>query len=71
MMANHSKIVSDIACFTAHFSRIVGAMNLLPMHQRPITLSLGTGKVSIDLAKGDHCIGRSIQLGNDMIITDF
>ena len=77
MMANHSKIVSDIARFTAHFTCIVGAMNLLPVYQRPITFSLGMGKISIDLPKGDHCHssglnhcnGRSIPLGNDMIIT--
>lgn len=79
MMANHSKIVSDIACFTAHFTRIVGAMNFLPLCQRPITFSLGMGKASTDLAKGNHCHssglnhcnGRSIPLGNDMIITYF
>ena len=71
MMANHSKIISDIACFTAHFTSIVGAMNLLPLHQRMITFYLGMGKASTDLAKGNHCNGRSIPLGNDMIITDF
>lgn len=79
MMANHRKIIIDIACFTAHFTRIVGAMNLLPLQQRPITFSLGMGKASIDLAKGNHCHssglnqcnGCSIPLGNDMIITDF
>ena len=71
MMANHSKIISDIACFTAHFTSIVGAMNLLPLHQRLITFYLGMGKASTDLAKGNHCNGRSIPLGNDMIITDF
>ena len=79
MMANHSKIVSDIACFTAHFTRIVGAMHFLPLCQRTITFSLGVGKASTDLPKGDHCHssglnhcnGCSIPLGNDMIITDF
>ena len=79
MMVNHRKIISDIACFTAHFTSIVVAMNLLSYHQRLITFSLGMGKASTDLAKGNHCHssglnhgnGRSIPLGNDMIITDF
>ena len=71
MMANHSKIISDLTCFTVHFTSIVGAMNLLPLHQRLITFSLGMGKASTDLAIGNHCNGRSIPLGNDMIITDF
>lgn len=79
MMANHSKIVSDLAWFTVHFTSIVGAMHFLPLCQRPITFSLGVGKASTDLPKGDHCHssglnhchGRFIPLGNDMIITDF
>ena len=71
MMANHSKIISDLTCFTVHFTSIVGAMNLLPLHQRLITFSLGMGKASTDLAIGNHCNGRSIPLGNDIIIPDF
>ena len=50
MMANHSKIISDLTCFTAHFTSIVGAMNLLPLHQRLFTFSLGVVKASTDLA---------------------
>ena len=71
MMANHSKIVSDIARFTAYFTSIVGTMNLLPLHQRLITFSLSMGKASTDLTKGNHCHGCSVPLGNDMIIPDF
>lgn len=71
MMANHSKIVSDLAWFTVHFTSIVGAMHFLPLCQRTIAFSLGVGKASTDLPKGNHCHGRSIPLGNDMIITDF
>ena len=79
MMANHSKIVSDIACLTANFKSIVGAMNLLPLHQRSITFTLSMGKASTVLTKGNHCHssglnycnGRSIPLGNDIIINDF
>lgn len=79
MMANHSKIVSDLAWFTVHFTSIVGAMHFLPLCQRTIAFSLGVGKASTDLPKGNHCHssglnhchGRSTPLGNDMIITDF
>ena len=79
MMANHSKIVSDLAWFTVHFTSIVSAMHFLPLCQRTIAFSLGVGKASTDLPKGNHCHssglnhchGRSIPLGNDMIITDF
>lgn len=79
MMANHSKIVSDLAWFTVHFTSIVGAMHFLPLCQRTIAFSLGVGKASTDLPKGNHCHssglnhchGRSIPLGNDMIITYF
>ena len=79
MMVNQSKIASDLTSFTAYFSSLVGAMNFLPLCQRPIALTLGMGKASTDLAKGNHCHssglnhrnGRSIPLGNDMIITDF
>ena len=48
MMANHSKIVSDLTSFIAHFSSLVGAMNFLQMSQRPIALTLGMGKASTD-----------------------
>ena len=48
MMANHGKIVSDLTSLIAHFSSLVGAMNFLPMCQRPIALTLGVGKASTD-----------------------
>ena len=79
MMVNQSKIASDLTSFTAYFSSLVGAMNFLPLCQRPIALTLGMGKASTDKTKGDHCHSsglnlykrRSIPLANDMIITYF
>jgi hypothetical protein len=48
MMANYSKVVSDLTSFIANFSSLVGAMNFLPMFQRPIALTLDMGKASTD-----------------------
>ena len=52
MMANHSKIISDLTCFTAHFTSIVGAMNLLPLCQLPIAFTLVMGIASTTWPKG-------------------